>query len=101
MTKPNTDDTSREELEMKPTKYDWSTPRDGWLIPILNRYRYGGAIECRAIPSEIQILIDKHTKTMCDMARLDELNRIGGLVLSNYEKRIAELQSTIKTNQSI
>lgn len=60
MTKPNTDDTSREELEMKPTKYDWSTPRDGWLIPILNRYRYGGAIECRAMTKYRAIKNKKH-----------------------------------------
>lgn len=43
----------------KKTNVDWSTPYDDWLIPILNRFRYGGAIECRAIPSEIQIHIDK------------------------------------------
>lgn len=45
--------------ERKASKVDWSTPYDEWLIPILNRFRYGGAIECRAIPSEIQLHIEK------------------------------------------
>lgn len=44
---------------MKPSKVDWATPYDEWLIPILNRYRYGGSLECRAIPSEIQLEIEK------------------------------------------
>ena len=48
------------------TKHDWSTPYDEWLIPILNRYRYGGAIECRAIPSEIQLLINQRIKSVLD-----------------------------------
>jgi hypothetical protein len=43
---------------MKPSKVDWATPYDEWLIPILNRYRYGGPLECRAIPSEIQLEIE-------------------------------------------
>ena len=45
------------------SKVDWSTPYDEWLIPILNRFRYGGAIECRAIPSEIQLNIEAIIRT--------------------------------------
>ena len=40
------------------SRVDWSTPYDEWLVPTLNRFRYGGAIECRAIPSEIQLNIE-------------------------------------------
>ena len=46
------------EDEPTKSKVDWSTPYDEWLIPTLNRFRYGGAIECRAIPSEIQLNIE-------------------------------------------
>lgn len=51
---------SNQASEDEPTKskVNWSTPYDEWLIPILNRFRYGGAIECRAIPSEIQLNIE-------------------------------------------
>lgn len=41
------------------TKVDWSTPYDEWLIPLLNKARHAGAIEFRAIPSVVQIEIDK------------------------------------------
>lgn len=58
------------------TKYDWSTPYDEWLIPILNRYRYGGAIECRAIPSEIQIYIERELEKKEKEARVDTIEAI-------------------------
>jgi hypothetical protein len=45
------------------SKTDWSTPYDEWLLPTLNRFRYGGAIECRAIPSEIQLNIESLIRT--------------------------------------
>ena len=51
------------EDEPTKSKVDWSTPYDEWLIPILNRFRYGGAIECRAIPSEIQLNIEALIRT--------------------------------------
>jgi len=51
------------EDEPTKSKVDWSTPYDEWLIPILNRFRYGGAIECRAIPSEIQLNIESLIRT--------------------------------------
>ena len=51
------------EDEPTKSKVDWSTPYDEWLIPTLNRFRYGGAIECRAIPSEIQLNIESLLRT--------------------------------------
>ena len=51
------------EDEPTKSKVDWSTPYDEWLIPTLNRFRYGGAIECRAIPSEIQLNIESIIRT--------------------------------------
>ena len=51
------------EDEATKSKVDWSTPYDEWLKPILNRFRYGGAIECRAIPSEIQLNIESLLRT--------------------------------------
>ena len=60
----NTTDTNQaSEDETIKSKVDWSTPYDEWLIPILNRFRYGGAIECRAIPSEIQLNIESIIRT--------------------------------------
>ena len=54
------------EDELIKSKTDWSTPYDEWLKPILNRFRYGGAIEFRAIPSEIQLNIESliHTEKL-------------------------------------
>ena len=51
------------EDELIKSKTDWSTSYDEWLIPTLNRFRYGGAIECRAIPSEIQLNIEAIVRT--------------------------------------
>lgn len=51
------------EDETTKSKVDWSTPYDEWLLPTLNRFRYGGAIECRAIPSEIQLDIESIIRT--------------------------------------
>ena len=51
------------EDEPTKSKVDWSTPYDEWLIPTLNRFRYGGAIECRAIPSQIQLNIESIIRT--------------------------------------
>lgn len=45
--------------EPSKSKIDWSTPYDEWLIPLLNDFRYSGPIICRAIPSAIQVEIDK------------------------------------------
>ena len=51
------------EDETTKSKVDWSTPYDEWLVPTLNRFRYGGPIECRAIPSEIQLNIESLIRT--------------------------------------
>lgn len=51
------------EDEPTKSKVDWSTPHDERPTPILNRFRYGGAIECRAIPSEIQLNIESLIRT--------------------------------------
>ena len=51
------------EDKTKKSKVDWSTPYDEWLVPTLNRFRYGGPIECRAIPSEIQLNIESLIRT--------------------------------------
>ena len=59
----STDTNQASEDEPIKSKVDWSTPYDEWLIPILNRFRYGGAIECRAIPSEIQLNIEAIIRT--------------------------------------
>ena len=58
-----TDTNQASEDEPTKSKVDWSTPYDEWLIPILNRFRHGGAIECRAIPSEIQLNIESLIRT--------------------------------------
>ena len=58
-----TDTNQASEDEATKSKVDWSTPYDEWLKPILNRFRYGGAIECRAIPSEIQLNIESLIRT--------------------------------------
>ena len=62
MTNPTDTNQAREDETIK-SKVDWSTPYDEWLIPILNRFRHGGAIECRAIPSEIQLNIESVIRT--------------------------------------
>lgn len=54
------------------SKVDWATPYDEWLIPILNNYRYSGAIICRAIPSEIQT----HIEALIQQEQLALLDRI-------------------------
>ena len=69
-----TDTNQASEDETIKSKVDWSTPYDEWLIPILNRFRYGGAIECRAIPSEIQLNIESVIRTE-KQELLDEVQR--------------------------
>ena len=58
------------------SKIDWSTPYDSWLIPLLNDYRYQGAIRCRAIPSVIQSYIDNEVVKRVVKAKIDEDDKI-------------------------
>lgn len=98
MIKPNTDDTSREELKkILIETHCWVTDECG-----------NNALD----------LIDQHTKTMCDKAELNAVARATGLmeydgrydlmndkkveILIEYHSRVLQqLQSTIKTRQSI
>jgi len=74
----STDTNQASEDEPTKSKVDWSTPYDEWLIPILNRFRYGGAIECRAIPSEIQLNIESliRTEKLKLLAELEEYSEV-------------------------
>lgn len=72
------------EDEATKSKVDWSTPYDEWLKPILNRFRYGGAIECRAIPSEIQLNIESLIRT----EKLKLLAEVRERVVGEDETRI-------------
>lgn len=75
MTNPTT---PRDTLDdnTKKSKIDWSTPFDEWLIPLLNKYRYSGAIECRAIPSAIQAHLEAYITKQVKKARLDQTKHL-------------------------
>jgi hypothetical protein len=79
---------AQEDEELRNTKVDWSTPYDEWLIPILNRFRYGGAIECRAIPSEIQLHIEEVIAAARNQTLAEVREQIKGAV---PEKRVVEI----------
>ena len=64
------------------SRIDWSTPYDEWLVPTLNRFRYGGAIECRAIPSEIQLNIE----ALIRAEKLKLLDKIVGIASNKQFK---------------
>ena len=67
-------------FDVEPLNFDegWSL-YDDWLVPILNRARYSGPIEFRALPSEIQLHIEKRDQARDQQialaARIDEVNR--------------------------
>lgn len=85
---------------MKPSKVDWATPYDEWLIPILNRYRHGGAIECRAIPSEIQLEIEKciakQMRLIIDECKPEILaNPLGPVSISDCRRGLDHYQNNL------
>ena len=83
----STDTNQASEDKLIKSKTDWSTPYDEWLKPILNRFRYGGAIECRAIPSEIQLNIESLLRT----EKLKLLAEIRERVVGEYETEYSSL----------
>lgn len=62
--------------ELEPSKIDWSTPYDEWLIPLLNRARHCGPIEFRAIPSAIQKRLEESAKALSHRQTEQVLERL-------------------------
>ena len=102
----NNNDTSRKELKRQIIEKTILTGQKFMKTKILEDW---------TLSNDIMDLIDQHTKTMCERARQDELKQLwnstqpdivpSGIPANDMSeqlhKRIAELQSTIKTNRSI
>ena len=102
----NNNDTSREELKRQIIEKTILTGQKFMKTKILEDW---------TLSNDIMDLIDQHTKTMCERARQDELKQLWNStqpdivpegakandMSEQLHKRIAELQSTIKTNRSI
>lgn len=87
-----TDNTSADETRR--SKVDWSTPFDGWLVPILNRARRSGPIEFRALPSEVQLNIEAYVKQR-ELALLERLEgeQIPVAALTVKEREFEQIQA--------
>lgn len=83
------------EDEAAKSKVDWSTPYDEWLVPTLNRFRYGGAIECRAIPSEIQLNIESIIRT----EKLKLLDEVRERVVGEFSELDSNGRYNLKVEQ--